>query len=295
MRRRWAAWILLSIVLLSLILLFALPSGRVNKEEVWHHLETLAEYDIELSTSDLRLQAEELGDRLSWSDESTDELLEWYGIAKDIDVLLVYNTGGLGGSPMEEDEEWPTVLEAVQSELTDLGHTSDIVEFKRGGYGSGELVPTIGDVFNMFSETAPELAGRLRFLLSYCPELRVIVTGRSTGAAFCREVMRLLEPETNIYSIQAGLPVWYNSSFKDARTFTIEEDDDPLSNGNIGALIKHNLGRIPTTTPPEEGSLQILSWYLKVPGHAFNWDLMGDEGQHSLIEFLGSMVEDRNG
>ncbi|MDY6833725.1 MAG: hypothetical protein SVY53_02870 [Chloroflexota bacterium] len=241
------------------------------------------------------MQAEELEDHLSLQSESTNELLEWYEIAKEIDFLLVYNTGGFGGSPIEQDEEWPTVLEAVQSELASLGCTSDIVEFKRGGYGSGEIIPTIGDMFNMFSETAPELAGRLGFLLKYCPELKVIITGRSTGAAFCKEVMLLLEPETNIYSIQAGLPVWYNSSAKDERTFIIEEDDDPLSNGNIGVLIKHNLGRIPTTTPPEEGSLQILSWYLKVPGHAFNWDLMGEEGQHKLIGFIESIVEERNG
>ena len=120
MRRGWAAWFLLLVVLLSLILLFALPSGRVNEEEVWRHLETLAEYDTELSTSDIGLQAEELEDHLSLQSDSTNELLEWYEIAKEIDFLLVYNTGGFGGSPIEQDEEWPTVLEAVQSELASL-------------------------------------------------------------------------------------------------------------------------------------------------------------------------------
>ena len=157
MRRRWATWLLLSVVLLSLILLFALPSRRLSKEEVWHHLDALAEYNPELSTNDIRLQAEELEDHLSLQSDSTNELLEWYEIAKEIDFLLVYNTGGFGGSPIEQDEEWPTVLEAVQSELASLGCTSDIVEFKRGGYGSGEIIPTIGDMFNMFSETAPRL------------------------------------------------------------------------------------------------------------------------------------------
>ena len=221
--------------------------------------------------------------------EFADELMVWHTQAQDVDFLLVYNPGGFGGSPMCEDPEWPSIMEGISSHLEDsLKASSAIVEHMRAEYDVLGFLRSVDDISHSYSSTAPLLAAKVAFLTKHNESLRVIITGRSNGAAFSNEVMALLEDDAQVYSLQAGRPAGYHPDFdSESRTLQLTDNglqQDTLSKGDFWAIIKANAGHLPSTSPPTEGSLQILSWYLKTPGHTYTW--AHEDVRNNITAFL---------
>ena len=283
-----------ALVAVSLILLGLLQPQKMDPGELQAHLDSLAQGQGHVDDSGFiedqaRALAECLFDSSRNQDEFAEELITWYGQAKDIDVLLIYNPGGFGAGLLEDDPEWPSVMYGIQDYLEEeWEYTSVIVEHPRADYAGLGFIEAVDDMRNEYSSTAPILAAKLGFLTKYIPDLRTIITGRSFGAVFANEVMGLLPTNDRVLSVQAGRSPGYTPTFdSDDRTLLIENNGteaDTWRDGNLWAIMQANMGRVPSSSPPEEGSLQILSWYLRVPGHAYTWDLPGV--QNEIIEFL---------
>jgi hypothetical protein len=126
---------LLVIVALSLGLLWLSPltDGKVTAEDIQDALGSGANPN---DSDSMREQAYELAtilfDDPAQCNKFADEIVEIYFEAKDMDFLLIYNTGGFGGGTMAEDPEWPSILEGIKEELAELGYKSIIVEHVRG-------------------------------------------------------------------------------------------------------------------------------------------------------------------
>ena len=60
--------------------------------------------------------------------------LNTYAQAKDSDFILIYNTGGLGGSSIDMDPEWGSVHQGVQLELERMGYSVSVMEHQRSNY-----------------------------------------------------------------------------------------------------------------------------------------------------------------
>lgn len=217
-----------------------------------------------------------------------DELAAAYSRLEGVDVLLVYNPGGLGGAPMSEDPEWPSILYGISDYLQDKhGLSSAIMEHMRASYGGAGYLAALGEMQSKYPQAAPVLAAKLAFLTRYHPALRVIVTGRSHGAIFTNEVVELLLDNDRVYSIQAGRSPDYGRSQESPRHLLLPGNGaspDPLSERDWWSIIKANVGRIPPTMPPEEGSMQVFKWYLRAPGHAYTWDI--PELREQIVGFL---------
>ena len=287
---------LLAVVVLSLGLLWLFnPDKEITAGELQQQLDSLNRCENPNDLDSIRKEAYELATRLfddpARCDEFTEELIEMYAQTQNKDFLLVYNAGGLGGGTMADDPEWPSVLNGIQQELRDLGYDSLIVEHQRAEGGIAGLAGEMEQIPHYYSVKAPELAAKIAFLTSYNPHLRVIITGRSNGAAFCNEVITLLETNPQVYSIQAGRSSWYIGPVSE-RTLLIDHNGimpDAMSRGDFLAIIRANLVRLPTTYPPEEGSMKIFKWYIKVPGHAYIWDHPGVQSQ------IAAFLEDNFG
>ena len=283
---------LVSVVVLSLGLVACLPSKEaVSAEDIRCCLDSLGEEPD--GPDSMREWAYRLGAVLFDGDADrsrfADEIVETYLVCKDVDFLLVYNTGGFGGGTMADDPEWPGVLEGIKSELAAVGYTTVIVEHQRGRGGLVGFVNELEALGREYRTKAPELAAKIAFLTRYNPDLRVITTGRCFGAVISNEVMALGAENPRLYSIQAGRPFWYTETGGE-RSLVIRDNGvmpDILDSSGIlsflWTLAKANVGRLPSTSPPEEGSFQAVAWYLKAPGHTYTWSHPGVQSRISAF------------
>jgi hypothetical protein len=288
---------LLVIVALSLGLLWLSPltDGEVTAEDIQDALGSGANHN---DSDSMREQAYELAtilfDDPAQCNKFAGELVDIYFEAKDMDFLLIYNTGGFGGGTMAEDPEWPSILEGIKEELAELGYKSIIVEHERGKGGVFGFIGEVDELMEYYSTKTPELAAKIAFLTRYNPDLKVIVTGRCFGAIISNEVMELEAANTRLYSIQAGVPFWYTGPSGE-RTLVVENNGimpDTLGRGDFLAAVRANLTRLPSTSPIEEGSVRILDWYFKMPGHTYTWEHLGVQSQ--ITSFLKENFDRKN-
>lgn len=209
------------------------------------------------------------------------ELLELYAQVKDKDFLLIYNTGGFGGTSLKVDPEWQTVLNGIQSELERLGYTSMVIEHSRGEYTLAGFVGEVQELTTSYASKAPALAAKVAFLTGYDRHLRVIITGRSFGAQFSHEVKEILQPSPRVYSIEAGRSFWYRKP-PSSQTLIIDNNGitpDSLSRGDVLAILQANLPHLPRTYKPAGGSMKIGPYFFRAPGHEYRWELPGVQAQ----------------
>ena len=279
-------------VILSLCLVLFLPfGGQVTAEDIQSCLDSLDAGPTDFDSVRGRAYglAGILFDDAGRRDRFADEVADLYFASRDIDFLLVYNTGGFAGATMAEDPEWPSVLEGIRETLAPH-YDSMIVEYQRGEGGFVDFLGQVEEIKQDYAGKAPELAAKIAFLTKYNPDLNVIVTGRCFGAIFSNEVLEILAGNNQVYSVQAGRPFWYTDP-ADARSLVIENNGvmpDILS--TRGALFflwelgKANLGQLPSTSPDEDGSFKALNWYLRAPGHKYTWDHAGVRS--AVLDFL---------
>ena len=279
---RYILILLLAITLcLSLVLFFFPSQEELTAEDIQRCLNSLGSENPDDPTL-MRERAYKLAtilfDDPAQCEEFADEVTEIYFNSEIIDFLLVYNTGGFGGGTMAEDPEWPSILDGIEAELEALGYTSMVIEHQRGEKGLAGFLSEVDDLIGNYPSKAPELAAKVAFLTKYNPDLKVITTGRCFGAIFSNEVMQLEAANPQLYSIQAGVPFWYTDPSGE-RTLVIENNgtiSDTFSEGSswtfLWAFFKSNLEQFPSTSPHEEGSIRLLNWYFKMPGHTYTWE-----------------------
>jgi hypothetical protein len=292
-RRLTVVLSLLTLVIVSLCLVLLLPAEEgVSAADLQRCLDSLGEEPGD--RADMRDRAGQLGALLFGDhddrDKFAEEVTELYFDTRQVDFLLIYNTGGFGGGTMADDPEWPGVLDGINAELAALGYGSMIVEHQRGSGGLMGFLTEVDDLGCNYRRSAPELAAKLGFITKYNPALNVITTGRCFGAVISNEAIQLSAGNPRIHSVQAGRPFWYTDSGGE-RTLVVEDNGlmpDILSSDGVlsflWTLAKANVGRIPSTSPPEEGSFRALSFYLSAPGHTYKWEHPGVRSR--IVAFL---------
>ncbi len=214
----------------------------------------------------------------------TEELLTVYSAARDKDILLVYNWGGMGRKFEELDREWGTVIDGVIAELEDMGYSVLLVQYRRTYDSLWDYVLEIRETAFYFPAKARPLAAEVDFLTEHIQGLRVIIAGNSEAGIYTNAVMELLEDNPRVYSLQCGTPYFYLDS-EASRSLVMNDNGitpDTLSAGNFWAIIKANLTG-PIKYRPEEGH---LFFYIRAPGHIYTWDMPGVRSQ--VLDFIRS-------
>lgn len=215
-----------------------------------------------------------------------DNFLEVYSVAEDRDFLLIFNSGGFGRKTI--GPEWGTVLEGIEGELESLGYTTLLVVYVRTFEGLLDSIKEIREQSFFYPSKAKPLASQIDFLTEHIESIRVIVMGESGGGILANEVMEILEVDPQVYSIQTGIPFLYHGAVSD-RSLVINDNGitpDTVSTGDLWAIFRANLGRLPTHRP-EEGHL--FFEYIRAPGHIYTWDHPGVRTQ------ITSFLEDNFG
>ena len=219
-----------------------------------------------------RLATELFGDCQEKCNDFVSQLLAMYSEVKDKDFVVIFNPGGLGWTFKQGFSGWTSILAGIQSELASAGHTSLFLNHLRTDGGLPGFLDELVERITSYPSKAKDLAGRVEFITSHIPDLRVILTGESTGTVICDRAMDILGDNPQVYSIQTGPPFWYENIALD-RTLLLTNNGivpDSYSQGDFWAMVWGNLRHWLHLSQPED-AFGTTPHYIGAPGHDYWW------------------------
>jgi hypothetical protein len=213
-----------------------------------------------------------------------DQMLATYVEARDRDIVVFFNSGGMGWNTTKDTPGWASILDGIISLLKAMGYRPLLLNYRRTNSDFRGNVGEFIEAARRYPRKAKDLARRVEFLIDNLPNLKIIIAGESTGTVISEKTMRILKDRQTVYSIQTGMPFWHKPVVRE-RTLSINSNGrviDTFSEGQVRAMlwatVKSWFG-----IPSPKGT--ILSW-LKAPGHDYSWQYPGISS--AVIEFLES-------
>jgi hypothetical protein len=222
------------------------------------------------------LAAELVGDSQEKLQNLVDQLLAAYIEVKDIDVVVLFNSGGWGWNLTEQTPGWASILDGIKTQLDKLGYQSLVLNYRRTSTGIKGCIKEFLEAATKYPRKAVDFARQVEFLTDHIPDLKIIVAGESTGTVISDKAMDILKDKPQVYSIQTGTPFWYKPVPMD-RTLLMNSNGrgiDTFSYGNVPAMIWATVKGWLGMTSPDDNPGDILSW-LKAPGHDYSWQYPG--------------------
>jgi hypothetical protein len=224
----------------------------------------------------VEIAAEFVGDQQEKLQNLADQLVGTYLEARNLDVVVFFNSGGWGWNLMLETPGWASILDGITTNLDSLGCKSMILNYRRTSGGLRGCMKEFTEAATRYPHKSMELARRIEFLVNNLPDLKIIVAGESTGTVISDKTMAILKDNPRVYSIQTGTPFWHKPNEMD-RTLLMNSNGkgiDTFSYGNVTAMIWASIRSWFGLTSPDENPGDILSW-LKAPGHDYSWQYPG--------------------
>ena len=237
-----------------------------------------------------RIAKKTVGSNRKRTKNYADELLATYIQAREKDIVIFFNSGGMGWNLTKDTPGWATILNGIELQLETLGYHPLVLNYRRTGSGLASTIKEFFEAAYRYPNKAKDLARRVQFLIDNLPDLKIIIAGESTGTVYSDRTMRILKDKQNVYSIQTGMPFWHKLVVQE-RTLSMNSNGssvDTFSNGQVRTILwstfKSFMGR-----KNKPGT--ILSW-LKAPGHDYSWQYPGVSS--AVIKFLESNFAVKN-
>jgi hypothetical protein len=191
------------------------------------------------------------------------------------EVIVVFNSGGWGYTPIEEARDFSSILNGIQKTLEDLGCKSIVLPYNRTKKSFLGRVEGLREFLNSFQRQSKKLSEDIENFLENHPDNKIIITGLSNGGVFADKVMEKISKDKrdNVFAIEVGLPFWEESLNSENVLFLTDKDRDPLSERTplflifsfIKAPFKWALARI-------SGENISISDIFHFTGHEYFWD-----------------------
>lgn len=217
------------------------------------------------------LAAELFGDDRQKNDNFISQLLATYLAARDKDVVVIFNSGGFGWTPIEDSPQGQGFVAGIESVLNGSGYSVLLLEhFRTAETLNGGLSEFMAEA-GLYPPKAKDLALRVEFLTDHIPGISVIMTGLSNGSAICESVMSILKGNRQVYSIQLGPSFWNDSPVSD-RSLVMRGNGigpDSFSQGDLFTIIRANLEALFGISQDNPGHILL---YIGAPGHDYRWE-----------------------
>jgi len=218
------------------------------------------------------LATELFGDCQEKCDDFVDQLLATYLEAKDKDFVILFNSGGWGNNLLDASPGWTSIFTGIESKLDSSGYTSLLLSYQRTKNSLKGHLDELEERITGYPSKARDLASRVEFLTKNIPDIRVIITGESTGTVISSRVMDALKDNPQVYSIQTGPPFW-DKDFRLDRTLVMTNNGltpDSFSHGDFWAVMWGNLKRRLGLSQPED-EYGTPPHYVGARGHDYWW------------------------
>ena len=225
--------------------------------------------------------------------EVVNQLVGSYIAARDVDIVIFFNSGGMGWSYIKDTPGWESILNGITSELETLGYRPLVLNYCRTSKGLWGSIKEIIEASTRYTKKVEGMEKRVEFLVDHLPDLKVIIAGESTGTTITEESMNFFRDRPNVYSIQTGTPFWYNTEVQE-RTLRINTNgtcEDAFNHGNVPGMVWATFKGWIGLTSPEDNPGDILKW-LKAPGHHYSWQYPGISSE--IIRFLEDNFAKKN-
>jgi len=201
---------------------------------------------------------------------SREKSLRTLAVSKD--VVIYFNSGGWGNTPVEQATDFTPVLYGVRDTLALQGYSTVIIPFERTTSGISGKVADIKDFLVSFKYSGEALANEVKFITDTMPGKQVVIVGYSNGGALTEKAMHGLEDNTSVYAVVAGVPRWYQDFTSSRLLILTNNGQDRLSDGNIGALAVAVI-EAPFKWLRAKIEHQTLNFAraIEIPGHQYPW------------------------
>jgi hypothetical protein len=189
------------------------------------------------------------------------------------DIVIIFNSGGWGNTPLEKAEDFAPIIEGIQETLNEWGYKSVVIPYARTKDNLFGKMTGMREFFNSFQNSSEDLADRIEFLSKNLPDKKFIIAGLSNGAAFVNETHGKISEEVknSVYTIAAGTPFWTETIDSDNILQLDNNGKDSLAKGDVKSLLL-SLIEVP------------FSKAFYAPGHAYLWS--SSEISSQIITFL---------
>ena len=219
------------------------------------------------------------------------QLQEVLNKVKNKDVIIVFNSGGWGDTPLEKAEDFAPVIEEIQKTLQGFGYNSIVIPFNRTKNTLTGKFSGAKDFLRYFESSSDILARDLEFLAEKFPNKKIIITGLSAGGALANETIERMSDKArnSVYAIAAGTPFWIKTPKSENVLQLDNNGKDSLVEGNtkslLLALIKAPFQWVSSKI---KGENITLSQAFYAPGHDYSWS--SPEVGSRIVNFLENKI-----
>lgn len=188
------------------------------------------------------------------------------------EVLIIFNSGGWGDTPLERADDFTPILKSMQKLIRHLGYSSNVIAYTRTLSNLRGRMAGVKEQLNSFKSGSQILADDVKQLVERFPEKKFIIAGFSTGGGFTSGAMKNLGNNPNVYGISVGVPAWFNT-YSSERSLVLDNCGlDPICAGDANAIALAVL-KAPFKWINARLKGQKLSFALSVqiPHHEYSW------------------------
>jgi len=190
------------------------------------------------------------------------------------DVIIIFNSGGWGNTPLEKAEDFTPIIEGIEKTLNEWGYNSIVVPYERTkDTFLGKITGIKGTVLS-FPNQAETLSKEIEKFLRENPSKKIIMAGLSNGAAFVNETMGKLSKETKeaVFAIEIGTPFWEKTFNSENILLLNNKNKDPLVKGELKTLFFTFLKAPFKLISAKISGLNLtFSQALYMSGHQYSW------------------------
>ena len=216
-------------------------------------------------------------------------------LAQDKDVIIIFNSGGWGYSPLEKAADFEPIIKGIQDTLKEWGYNSVVIPYKRTENSFFGKISSSSDFLNAFDFSSDNLVSELELISERLPGKKIILAGLSSGGAF---VNRTYEKVSNnikgsVLTIAAGTPFWIKEPDSENVLQLTNSGGDTLSKGDFSELLIAFV-KGPFIYLSSKFSGGNLSWgnAFHAQGHDYAWS--SPEINSEIVGFLGERLGVRN-
>lgn len=227
-------------------------------------------------------------------------------VAKNSDVIIIFNSGGWGNTPIEKAKDFTPIIDGIQKTLKERGYNSVVIPYNRTKDNLLGKITGVKEFFNFFRNSSEILADDIELLTKILPDKKIIIAGLSAGGALANETIKKISERAEnsvspvrqnlsngVYAIAAGIPFWVETLESDNILRLDNENKDPLSKGEAKTLL-FTLFKAPFKWFSAKilGSGLSFSQALQFSGHQYSWE--SAEVSSSIESFLEAKLTSSN-
>jgi len=160
-------------------------------------------------------------------------------MASESDVIIIFNSGGWGNTPLEKASDFAPIINGIQETLKEWGYDSIVIPYNRTRDGFLGKISSSRDFLTSFDFSSENLAREVNFLAENFPGKKIIIAGLSSGSALASMTYEKVSGNVrdSVYAIGAGAPFWIKPYDSDNILQITNNGRDTLAKGDVVSLL----------------------------------------------------------